>query len=79
MISENTIEEKIIERQLVKLKWDSLVIQKGRLAQKGKGMNKEELEGLINHGASEIFKAKEGTVSDADIDELLKRGEERTK
>lgn len=79
MISENTIEEKIIERQLIKLKWDSLVIQKGRIAQKGKGMNKEELEGLITHGASEIFKASKGTFTEEDIDDLLKRGEERTK
>jgi len=30
MITENTVEEKIVERQLVKLKWDSLVIQGGR-------------------------------------------------
>lgn len=78
MVTENTIEEKVIERQLIKLKWDSLVIQKGRVAQKGKGMNKEELESLINFGASEIFKAQGSTITDDDIDNLLKRGEERT-
>jgi len=78
LVTENTIEEKIIERQLIKLKWDSLVIQKGRVAQKGKGMNKEELENLINFGASEIFKAGGSTISDENIDNLLKRGEERT-
>ncbi len=78
LVTENTIEEKVIERQLIKLKWDSLVIQKGRVAQKGKGMNKEELEGLINFGASEIFKAQGSTITDDDIDNLLKRGEERT-
>lgn len=79
LISENTIEEKIIERQIVKLKWDSLVIQKGRLAQKSRGLNKEELQGLISHGASEIFKATTGTITEGDIDDLLKRGEERTR
>lgn len=78
LITENTIEVKMIERQQIKLKWDTLVIQKGRVAQKGKGMNKEELEGLINYGASDIFKATGSTISDAEIDELLKRGEERT-
>lgn len=78
MITENTIEEKIIERQIVKLKWDQLVIQKGRLAQKTKGMNKDELADLINHGASEIFKAVDGTFTEQDIDDLLVRGEERT-
>jgi SWI/SNF-related matrix-associated actin-dependent regulator of chromatin subfamily A member 5 len=79
LVTENTIEVKIIERQLIKLKWDTLVIQKGRVAQKGKGMNKEELEGLINFGASEIFKAQGSTITDEDIDNLLKRGEERTR
>jgi SWI/SNF-related matrix-associated actin-dependent regulator of chromatin subfamily A member 5 len=78
LVTENTIEEKIIERQLIKLKWDSLVIQKGRVAQKGKGMSKDELENLINFGANEIFKAEGSTISDQDIDMLLKRGEERT-
>lgn len=79
LVTENTIEVKMIERQQVKLKWDTLVIQKGRVAQKGKGMNKEEMEGLINYGASDIFKATGSTISDDQIDELLKRGEERTK
>jgi SWI/SNF-related matrix-associated actin-dependent regulator of chromatin subfamily A member 5 len=27
LITENTVEEKIIERQTIKLKWDSLIIQ----------------------------------------------------
>ncbi len=49
-ISENTIEEKIIERQIVKLKWDSLVIQSGRQAQ-GKNMSKEQLREMIQFGA----------------------------
>jgi SWI/SNF-related matrix-associated actin-dependent regulator of chromatin subfamily A member 5 len=36
LITENTVEEKIIERQTVKLKWDSLVIQQAKnSAQKG--------------------------------------------
>jgi len=30
LVTENSIEEKIIERQQVKLKWDSLVVQKGK-------------------------------------------------
>ena len=77
-VTEHTVEEKVIERQAVKLKWDSLVIQKGKLQQKAKGMSREELEGLINFGASEIFKSVDGTVTDEDIDKLLKRGEDMT-
>ena len=50
LITENTIEEKMIERQIVKLKWDSLVIQSGRQAQ-GKNMSKEQLKEMIQFGA----------------------------
>jgi SWI/SNF-related matrix-associated actin-dependent regulator of chromatin subfamily A member 5 len=42
LITENTVEEKIIERQTIKLKWDSLVIQQGRMAsQKNKILSRE--------------------------------------
>lgn len=33
----------------------------------------------MNHGFSEIFKCKGGTITDEDIEQLLKRGEDRTK
>lgn len=76
-VCENTIEEKMIDRQLVKLKWESLVIQRGRGFQKSKGLSKEELEQMINYGAAEIFQAKQSTIADADIDELVARGLEK--
>ena len=41
LITENTVEEKIIERQMIKLKWDSLVIQQQKAAQKNKALTKE--------------------------------------
>lgn len=42
LITENTIEEKIIERQLVKLKWDNLVIQQAKnSSQKNKALTKD--------------------------------------
>lgn len=45
LITENTIEEKIIERQLVKLKWDNLVIQQAKTSsQKNKSLSKEEIK-----------------------------------
>lgn len=34
LITKDTIEEKIIERQKIKMKWDNLVILKGRVNQK---------------------------------------------
>ena len=53
-ITENTVEEQIIDRQLVKLKWDSLVIQQGRLAQKNKSFTKDQLKDMIQFGASKV-------------------------
>lgn len=45
LITENTIEEKIIERQKVKLKWDNVVIQQAKTAsQKNKTLSKEEVK-----------------------------------
>jgi hypothetical protein len=37
------MEEKMIEKQTMKLKLDSLIIQKGRLAPKHTGFQKDEL------------------------------------
>lgn len=54
LICENTLEEKIIERQTIKLKWDTLVIQQGRFQQKNKLMTKDELKDIIQFGASEV-------------------------
>lgn len=45
LITENTIEEKIIERQQVKLKWDNLVIQQAKnSSQKNKALTKDEIK-----------------------------------
>ncbi|CAD8176649.1 unnamed protein product [Paramecium octaurelia] len=80
MACEHTIEEKIIERQQIKLRWDSLMIQQGRLSQKqsGKLLSKEDLKELTTHGASQIFKLDGDDIKDEDIDILLKRGEQLT-
>ena len=78
LITENTIEEKIIERQRVKLKWDNLVILKGKMAQQMNKLNKNEMKDLVQFGASDIFKSEGGTFKDEDIDALLQRGEKKT-
>jgi SWI/SNF-related matrix-associated actin-dependent regulator of chromatin subfamily A member 5 len=71
------MEEKMIEKQTMKLKLDSLIIQKGRLAPKHTGLQKEELQDMVNFGADEIFKMGSCEVQDEDIDLLIKRGLER--
>lgn len=74
MITENTIEQKIIERQTVKLKWDHLVIQQAKTAQKNKALSKDQMKDMLQFGASVIIKANKGTISDEEIDVILARG-----
>jgi len=77
-VTEGTVEEKIIERADRKLFLDAAVIQQGRLAEQNTSVNKNDLMAMVRFGADEIFASKQKTLTDEDIDTLLKRGEERT-
>ncbi|CAH2355857.1 ISWI chromatin-remodeling complex ATPase Isw2p [[Candida] railenensis] len=85
-VTENAIEEKVLERAAQKLRLDQLVIQQGRQqqsnAQTGIGNTKDDLLGIIQHGAKKVFEdgAKNGSASllDADIDAILANGAEKT-
>ncbi|KAK2196858.1 bifunctional Helicase [Babesia duncani] len=70
LVHEYTIEEKIIERATLKLQLDSAVIQHGKLRQK-------ELLAMVQYGASHIFKAGNEGITDADLDVILSKGQER--
>ena len=85
-ITENTIEEKVIERALQKLRLDQLVIQRGRMANANRPLSQDEMLAMIRHGAEKIFlEAGSGkdksskALDEAALEELLKKGEERTK
>lgn len=86
-VTENAIEEKVLERAAQKLRLDQLVIQQGRAQQPAKNAaSKDELLTMIQHGAEKVFQSNGavGTASNADgltdddIDAILRRGEERT-
>ncbi|CAB4406668.1 unnamed protein product [Rhizophagus irregularis] len=77
-VTENAIEEKVLERAAQKLRLDQLVIQQGRLAQTQKAATKEELLTMIQHGAEGIFTSNDSTVTDDDIDQILRKSEEKT-
>ncbi|CAG8704829.1 16185_t:CDS:10 [Acaulospora morrowiae] len=77
-VTENAIEEKVLERAAQKLRLDQLVIQQGRLVQSQKAASKEELLTMIQHGAESIFNSSDSTVTDDDIDLILRKGEEKT-
>ncbi|KAI9671924.1 MAG: hypothetical protein M1817_002345 [Caeruleum heppii] len=86
-VTENAIEEKVLERAAQKLRLDQLVIQQGRAQQAAKAAaSKDELLNMIQHGAEKVFSTKGGTgalghkpdLSEDDIDEILKHGEQKT-
>ncbi|KAL8824286.1 MAG: hypothetical protein Q9191_005160 [Dirinaria sp. TL-2023a] len=86
-VTEQAIEEKVLERAAQKLRLDQLVIQQGRAQQSAKAAaSKDELLNMIQHGAEQVFDTKGPTgmlasksnLSDDDIDDILKHGEERT-
>jgi SWI/SNF-related matrix-associated actin-dependent regulator of chromatin subfamily A member 5 len=72
-ITQSTIEEKMIEKQALKLKLDSVIIQRGRAATKSQGFSKDELKDVVNYGADEIFKIGD-TCTEDDIEEMIKKG-----
>lgn len=81
-VTENAIEEKVLERAAHKLRLDQLVIQQGRAQAHNNATSQGDLLNMIQHGAEAVFNQKDGAVSqsmnDEDIDAILARGEEKT-
>lgn len=77
-VTENTVEERIVERAEIKLRLDTVVIQQGRLSEAQKALGKDEMLMMIRHGADHVFASKESEITDEDIDEILKRAQAKT-
>ncbi|CAN0393558.1 unnamed protein product, partial [Discosporangium mesarthrocarpum] len=77
LVTENTIEEKVVERAQQKLKLDAMVVQQGQLQGDHK-LNKDQLLDAIRFGADEVFRSKDATITDEDIDAILERGAKKT-
>lgn len=85
-VTEKAIEEKVLERAAQKLRLDQLVIQQGRAQQQVKNAaSKDELLGMIQHGAADVFSGEGAAglaagkdISEDDFDSILRKGEERT-
>ncbi|CAI5993861.1 unnamed protein product [Closterium sp. NIES-64] len=75
--TEHTIEEKVIERAYKKLALDALIIQQGRLAEQ-RAVNKDELLQMVRFGAEKVFTSANTTITDADVDRIIAKGEEAT-
>ncbi|CUM57156.1 unnamed protein product [Debaryomyces tyrocola] len=80
-VTENAIEEKVLDRAAQKLRLDQLVIQQGRQinANNSVGSSKDDLLGMIQHGAKKVFESQQSsTMLDDDIDAILQKGAEKT-
>lgn len=77
MVTEDTVEQKVVERAQQKLKLDAMVVQQGRLNEKDK-LSSEELLDAIRFGADKIFKSKDSSITDDDIDLILDSGKRKT-
>lgn len=74
LVTDETVEVKVVERAQQKLKLDAMVVQQGRLQDKEKKMTKQDLLDTLRFGADKIFRSKDSTISDADIDLILEEG-----
>ncbi|XP_030803133.1 SWI/SNF-related matrix-associated actin-dependent regulator of chromatin subfamily A member 5 [Camarhynchus parvulus] len=78
-ITDNTVEERIVERAEMKLRLDSIVIQQGRLVDQNLNkLGKDEMLQMIRHGATHVFASKDSEITDEDIDHILERGAKKT-
>ncbi|KAF5891766.1 SWI/SNF-related matrix-associated actin-dependent regulator of chromatin subfamily A member 5-like, partial [Clarias magur] len=77
-ITENTVEERIVERAEMKLRLDSIVIQQGRLIEQQNKLGKDEMLQMIRHGATHVFASKDSELTDEDINTILERGAKKT-
>jgi len=66
LVTEDTIEQKVVERAQQKLKLDAMVVQQGRLNDKDK-LSRDELLNAIRFGADKIFKSKDSSITDDDV------------
>ncbi len=74
LLCANTVEEKILETQAIKLRLDSLVIQKNK---KNDTFKIQEMRAFIQYGLEKVFEEGE-EFKDEDIETILERGEKNT-
>ncbi len=82
LLSKSTVEERIIERQTIKLKLDYLIIERGRKFNKDLNLdfdlnqlNEQEVRDLAYFGANDILNLPDEDIENIDIDKLLDEGE----
>jgi SWI/SNF-related matrix-associated actin-dependent regulator of chromatin subfamily A member 5 len=77
-ITDQSIEEKVVERAFKKLFLDAMVVQQGRLSDKHKAASKDELLEMIRFGADTVIRMGDVDSTDFDIEEVLAAGKKKT-
>lgn len=80
LVTENTVDEKIVERAEVKLHLDKMIIQQGKLSDKAStNPNKAEMQSILRFGAKELLARTDDDANlENDIDQFLTAGEAKT-
>ena len=81
LVTQDTVEQKIVERAEAKLYLDALVIQQGRLVEKHQNASGDELMRMVKFGADTIFQGNDDAdyqLTDKDIDDILALGQQKT-
>ena len=80
LVTQNTVEERIVERAMKKLFLDAMVVHHGRLAEKQQTAGKDQLLEMIRFGADAVIKMDDlkSDMDTLDIDALLEQGKIRT-
>ena len=63
-VTEQSIEEKVLERAFKKLFLDAMVVQQGRLVDKHKAASKDELLEMIRFGADTVIRMGDSEAND---------------
>ena len=72
------MEVKQVEKQTMKLKLDTMIIQKGRAQSNKTTFGKDDLRDMVNYGADAIFDMG-SDVEDEDIEKIIKEGEDKAR
>ena len=83
LVTKNTIEERIMEAQKIKIKLDYLVVERGRQMNRTEGaefsldkLSDKEIQDLAHFGASNVLNMENEDLEKLDIDKILRDAEE---
>lgn len=88
LITEDSVEKRIVERAEMKMRLDTFVIQQGRLVDQNKTLSAKEMANMIMYifkyilyrgDAKAIFHSDTNNITDDDIDTILEKGKVKTK